>query len=200
MLLLSNATFAYREIVDRDSTAIRKRTNYFFTFGMGSIIGCNQCKITGKVASLSASTVHGVRVGKRLSLGAGIGFDSYENWKTLPLFGAAAWDLFGNKNKVFLQFRYGYAYAWINNQAKEYGYKSDQGGKMISSSLGYKISYGDIRLSFSVGYKFQRVFSNYEVFNWNACPYCAFASLAPQKKEVRTDMNRFVFDMTIGWK
>ena len=186
--------------MEGDTAALRKRINYFFTFGMGSMIGCNQCSGTGKVASFTTSTVHGFRIGKRLSLGAGIGFDSYENWKTLPLFGATTWDLFGKKNSVFLQLKYGYAYAWINNQAKEYGYKSDQGGKMVNPSLGYRISYGDMRLSFSLGYKFQRVFSNYEVPIWNSCPYCAFVSLPSQKKEVRTDMNRFVFDMTIGWK
>ncbi len=202
VILLGNSAFAGREIVERDTAAMKRRINYFFTFGMGSMIGCSQYKTTGKVVSFTASTVHGVRIGKRLSLGAGIGFDSYENWKTMPLFGAAYWDLFGNKNKVFLQLNYGYAFPSINNQAREYGFKKEVGGKMVNPSLGYRINYGDIRLSFSVGYKFQRVFSNYEYPTWSTCIWCDFAPRAgsPSTKDVRTDIRRFVIDMTIGWK
>ena len=194
-VLLGTAACAEKRVTTADSTALKKRISYFFTLGMGPMIGCNQCQRTGKVASFAASTVHGVRIGKRLFLGAGIGFDSYENWKTLPLFGSASWDLFGKKNKVSVQLDYGYSFAWINNAAKEYGYKRDRGGEIFNPSLGYRINYGAARLSFSIGYKFQRVFSYYEYPIYNSF----LPVYGPNTRETRTDMNRIVLAMTVGW-
>jgi hypothetical protein len=187
--------------VANDSSVRRKGPRYFFGIGMGAMIGCEQCSATGKTASFSASTIHGLRLGRRLSLGAGLGFDAYENWKAMPLFGSASWDLFGNKNKVFVQLNYGYADAWINKSNRGYGFKNDRGGKLINPSVGYRISNGDLWVSFSAGYKRQQAFSNYEYPSYAMCPNCYFFnSNEPDKKEVRIDMNRFVLGMTIGWR
>ena len=165
------------------------------------MIGCEQCRATGKTASFTTSLVQGVRIGRKGSIGAGIGLDAYENWKTVPLFGSASWDLFGKRNKVFVQLDYGYAGAWINKDAQGYGYKKSEGGKMINPLLGYRIQSGNIRFSFSAGYKFQRVFSTYDYPTYNIYPmYYAYPTLTPGTKEIRTDMNRFVVGMAIGWK
>jgi len=186
--------------VASDSSLKRSKVTYYFTFGMGAMIGCEQCHTTGKTASFTTSTVHGVRIGRKGSVGAGIGFDAYENWKTLPLFGSGSWDLFGKTNKVFVQLNYGYASAWINKDAQAYGHKRSEGGKMINPLLGYRIQSGKVRILFSLGYKFQRVLSAYEyptfyryLVNDN------FAPLPPSTKEIRTDMNRFVIGMAVGW-
>ncbi len=198
VILLSKASWAEKKTDYTDSTTLKKKVSYFFTFGMGAMIGCNACQSTGNVANFTTSSVHGIQIGKRLSLGAGVGFDSYENWKTMPIFGSASFDLFGRKNKIFSQMNYGYSFAWINNGAKEYGYKNDRGGEMINPSLGYKIKAGTVRLSFSIGYKFQRVFSHYEYPQW--LNYEISSVNISNIKEIRTDMNRIVLGMTVGWK
>ena len=185
-------------------TSLRKsNVTYYFTFGMGAMIGCEQCKVTGTTASFTTSMVHGVRIGRKGSVGAGIGFDAYENWKTLPLFGSASWDLFGKSNKVFVQLNYGYGSAWINKaDAKAYGYKRSDGGKMINPSLGYRIQSGNMRVHFTVGYKFQRVFSSfdYPTYYYPYPTYDNFAPLPASTKVIRIDMSRFVVGMAIGWK
>ena len=184
-----------------DSTLRKSNVAYYFTFGMGAMIGCEQCHTTGPTASFSASMVHGVRIGKKGSVGAGIAFDAYENWKTLPVFGSASWDLFGKKNKVFVQMNYGYASAWINKDTKYYGYKGSEGGKMINPLLGYRIQSGNVRLVFSLGYKVQRVFSRYEYPTYyTLATNDNFAPLPASTKEIRIDMNRFVVGMAVGWK
>ena len=185
--------------VASDSSLRKSKVTYYFTFGMGTMMGCEKCQATGPTASFTTSMVHGVRIGRKGSVGAGIGFDAYENWKTLPLFGSASWDLFGKRNKVFVQLNYGYASAWINKDATAYGYKRSEGGKMINPLLGYRIQSGNVRILFSVGYKFQRVFSSYD-YPTSYATYDSFAPLPPSTKEIRMDMNRFVMGMAIGWK
>jgi len=188
-------------LVGSDSSVRRSGVAYYFTFGMGAMIGCEQCRATGTTASFTTSLVQGVRIGRKGSIGAGIGFDAYENWKTVPLFGSASWDLFGKRNKVFVQLDYGYAGAWINKDAQGYGYKKSVGGKVIHPVLGYRIQSGNVRFSFSAGYKFQRVFSRYDYPTYNIFPeYYAYPALSTGTKEIRTDMNRFVVGMAIGWR
>jgi hypothetical protein len=201
VVFLGHASVAKGTVVNADTASIRRRISYFFTMGMGTMIGCNECKITGKTAGFTASTTHGLRLGKRLSVGAGIGFDAYEKWKTVPMFSSASWRWLGKKNNVFLQLKYGYAFASLNQDARSFGYANDRGGEMINSSIGYQIGYGDLRLGFSAAYQFQRVFSSYKLPFLYSCPYCAFASVMNEStKEIRTDMNRFVLGMTVGWK
>jgi hypothetical protein len=174
-----------------DSTLRRNKPAYYFTFGMGAMISRPNVNFT-------TSSVHGVRFG-RASIGAGIGFDAYDGWKTVPLFGSASWDLFGKNNKVFIQLNYGFGAAWIKKEARPFGYAKSQGGKMINPSLGYRMQSGNLRIHFSMGYKFQRVFSTYD----NYYPYPTFDSFMPypaNTTEIRMDMNRWVIGMAVGWR
>ena len=189
-----------RSQVASDSSLKRSKVTYYFTFGMGAMIGCEQCHTTGKTASFTTSMVHGMRIG-RAAVGVGLGFDAYENWKTLPLFGSGSFDLFGKRNKVFVQLNYGYASAWVNKDVQAFGYKKSEGGKMIHPLLGYRIQSGNARILFSAGYKFQRVLSTYDYPTYYPYPtYDSFAPLPPSTKEIRMDMNRFVISMAVGWK
>ena len=72
---------------------------YFFNFLSGTLIGSSGMNDKG-LATFSFSTTHGVRLGNRLSVGAGVGFDSYLEWKAVPLFGSLSYDLLGKKNKI----------------------------------------------------------------------------------------------------
>src|SRR6218665_722584 len=94
----------YCQSVAADSTR-KKTNNYFFVVQTGALLGD---KVT-----FSSSTIHGIKLSKRLRAGAGIGFNSYEDAQALPLFGSMSLDLFGKKNTVFVQMDYGWApWAW----------------------------------------------------------------------------------------
>jgi len=178
-----------------------KKVGYFFNVQMGTLVGCNNCG-EGRDATFSAATVHGVTIGKKLRAGAGLGFDSYANWQTLPVFTSVSWDLFGNKNKgaLFLQLSYGWAHPWfVRNNLYNY-YTSDpysgvSGGRMVNPSIGYRLKYHDVSVTIGVGYKYQRIFYK----QYYGCPYCNIY-VPSQDTEITQDMNRFQLLMGVGWK
>jgi hypothetical protein len=193
-----------KSIADKaEVSASAKKVNYFFNVQVGSLVGCNDCD-NGKDFTFSAATVHGVSFGKKLRVGLGIGFDSYLNWQTLPLFGQASWDLIGNKNRnaLFLQLAYGWAHPWFVKSSAYANYLTDpfssvEGGRMINPQIGYRIKYYDLRIAFSVGYKYQSI--SYKVFN-NI--YCDPAACPPniQWSDVSRDTDRFQFNLILGLK
>jgi hypothetical protein len=175
---------------------------YFFNLQVGPLIGCNNCG-ERKEITFTASTIHGITIGKKLRTGLGIGLDSYYSWQTMPLFASASWDLFGTKNTnaLFIQFNYGWAKPWLNESAQtSYGYKSVSGGRMINTQLGYRIKYHDLKISFGIGYKFQRASVHFEYPNY----YYWFDGSPIQGRsstmKIQEDMNRLMFSMAIGWK
>lgn len=177
-----------------------KGVEYFFNVQFGSLAGCNDCG-NGKDFTFSTSTQHGVLIGKKLRTSVGIGFDSYLNWQTLPLFTSASWDLIGNRNKnaVFLQLSYGWSHPWFVKSSQYSYYTSDpftdvDGGRMINPQIGYRIKYYDLRIALSLGYKYQRI--SYKVFGYGSCPACDF----PNWYDVTQDMNRFQMNMVVGWR
>ena len=60
---------------------LRRQVRYHNQFSTGLLAGGEFGLVTGSV-----STVHGVDAGKR-SVGAGIGEEGYERWRTVPVFG-----------------------------------------------------------------------------------------------------------------
>jgi hypothetical protein len=180
-----------------------KLIGYFFNVQMGSLIGCNNCG-NGRDVTFTTATTHGVTIGKKLRTGLGIGFDSYANWQTLPVFGSVSFDLIGNKksNAVFVQLNYGWAHPWfVRNNLYNY-YTSDPyggiaGGRMINPSIGYRLKYHEMKLSIGVGYKYQRIF--YKSEPYYACPACLYQ--APQNAlDVTQEMNRLQVIMSVGWR
>ncbi|HTH57022.1 MAG TPA: hypothetical protein VL728_13320 [Cyclobacteriaceae bacterium] len=180
-----------------------KLIGYFFNVQMGTLIGCNNCG-QGRDATFTVATTHGVTVGRKLRGGIGIGFDSYANWQTLPVYGSLSWDLIGNRNKsaLFLQMSYGWAHPWfVKNNYYNY-YTTDpftgvSGGRMLNPSIGYRLKYRDMNLSIGVGYKYQRIF--YKADQFYICPACSY--YAPdQSMEVTQETNRFQVTMSVGWR
>ena len=96
-------------------------------------------------------------------MGAGLGFDSYFDWKTVPVFGTIEFDFAKIKrNAFFLQLSAGYADAkrinreeLINVEYREYG------GEMISFMLGYKIRAEKFSMYVLAGHKSQE--ANYSL-------------------------------------
>jgi hypothetical protein len=181
-----------------------KRLEYFFNVQAGMLVGCNDCGKT-KDYTFSAATVHGAAIGRKFRAGIGLGFDSYENWQTLPLFGMASWDLIGNKNRnaLFVQMNYGWAHPWFVRDGYYSNYSSDpfsgvSGGRMINPQIGYRIHYYNLKLSLVIGYKFQQILYKKPSYYYPNCPMCDF----PQQSldEVTQDMNRVQLIMSVGWK
>jgi hypothetical protein len=188
-------------LIENENT---KLIDYFFDVQTGSLIGCNDCG-KGRDVTFSIATTHGVTVGKKLRGGLGVGFDSYANWQTFPIFGSVSWDLIGNKNKnaVFVQFSYGWAHPWFvrNNLYNYYQtdpYNAVSGGRMMNPSIGYRLKYYDLKLSIVIGYKCQRIF--YKSPPYNSCPMCVPLMFAQNDYDITQEINRLQLMVGIGWK
>jgi len=187
--------------VPGDSTASNKYIQYFFNVQVGSLIGCSDC-ISEKEVSFTASTVHGITVGDKFRLGGGLGFDSYMDWQTMPVFASLSWDLLGtrNTNALFLQFNYGFALPWRTEHLLEVGATGVDGGQMVYGMAGMRLKYHDLRISFSIGGKVQAVSSYFETpnFYWdvNGNPIQGTST----KTTIEETMKRLALTMSIGWK
>jgi hypothetical protein len=175
------------------------KKNYFFSLQSGSLIGCASC-LEGADVTSTLAVVNGITIGKKLRTGIGLGFDSYEGWKTIPVFASASWDWFGSKNQnaFFVQLNYGVAKAWRQKGYASYGYLRSEGDRMLSPQIGYRFKYHDLNLSLAVGAKLQRVFSFFEYPNWawRDDRYVPTTTSSITKQ----DMNRFMVTVAVGWK
>jgi hypothetical protein len=184
-----------------DSTISDKFIEYFFNVQVGALIGCSDC-ISEKEVSFTASTVHGITVGDKFRLGGGIGFDSYLDWQTMPIFASLSWDLLGTKNTnaLFLQFNYGFALPWRTEHLWEVQQTGVDGGQMVYGMAGMRFKYHDLRLSFSIGGKVQALSSYFETPNYyvdiNGNPVQGTSS----KTSIEETMKRLAVTITIGWK
>jgi hypothetical protein len=178
-----------------DSLSHRKRIAYYFSLQSGALM--NEKQVTSSFA-----TTHGVKIGNRLRVGGGVGFDSYEQWNTMPMTGNVSFDLFGKRNVVFTQFNYGWAKAW-KISPQEYGLTDERGGRAFSAMLGYRINYGDVRLALMAGYKYQRVTSYYEYSIWSWAwgdPFAPKGSESTSTETIEQTMKRFAISLMVGWK
>ena len=159
---------------------------YYNNFLAGGLMG-----ESGKGSGLTLSTTHGIRT-NRFSVGAGFGFDSYFDWKTVPVFGTIEFDFAKIKrNAFFLQFNAGYADAKRINREEWVTEYREYGGEMISYMLGYKIRAEKFSLYVLAGHKFQE--ANY---SYNPQPWSSFSS--PPNYSVEENMNRFVVQLGFG--
>jgi hypothetical protein len=176
----------------------KKKTEYYFQFQSGALIGCSSCS-DGKQISFSGSTTHGIKIGRRLRVGAGVGLDSYFDWNILPVFGSVSWDVLGKKNALYLELNYGGALAsWRPLEYQEYGYQDSDAGKVYSYGLGYRIKYEKMRISLGIGRKTQVITSYYEypTYYWNNNDYVLGDS---SRKTLKNEMNRLMISLAVGW-
>ena len=184
--------------VNQDSLRNRK-VEYYYQFQSGALIGCTTCS-DGKQISFSGSTTHGIKIGEKLRVGAGVGLDSYFEWNTMPVYGSVSWDLIGKKNALYAELNYGGALAsWRSLEYQEYGYQKTDAGKVYSYGMGYRIKYEKLRISIGVGRKTQLVTSFYEypTYYWNNNNYVLGE---PSRKTVKNEMNRLMLWLAVGWK
>jgi hypothetical protein len=179
---------SYLLLAQEDSLGVSKnKIHYYNSFLAGGLLGKSK---QGSGASFSMA--HGIRI-NRLAIGAGLGFDSYLDWKTVPLFGAVSFDFAKiKKNAFFIQLNGGYAWAWdIVKENFEPNYDKLSGKGMISSMVGYRISLNQYSIYFSAGHKFQRIEYSYNPTPWSSVP--------GSNTFVEEDMNRFVLQLGFGF-
>jgi len=183
-----------------DTVKSSKQVAYFFYLQSGALIGCNECS-RGKGVSFSGATVHGVKLGRRLRVGGGMGIDTYYNWNNLPVFGSISWDLLARKNAFFVLLNYGGTLtSWKYSPFDEYGYKESNGGRMVNPMVGYRITYHDISISLLAGYKSQKMASFYEYPSYYWDPINGQLLGDPMTTKMSRELNRFMISLTVGWK
>lgn len=170
-----------------DSSVVSKnKVVYYNNILAGGLLG-----ESGKGSGFTVSTTHGIRI-NRFSIGAGVGFDSYFDWKTVPVFGTIEVDFARlRKNAFFVQINGGYAEAarvrreeWITDY-REYG------GPMMSYMLGYKMKAEKFSLYILAGQKFQEAHFSYGIPLWS--------SFAPAPSTtIEESMNRLVVQLGFG--
>jgi hypothetical protein len=161
----------------------RSKSDWFATFSFGTLLGRNT------VPSLTLSLLSGVQYGS-LHAGVGVGFDTYHDWKTMPVFTSLGFDLLPYKEGVFfLQTYGGFAKAWPFERG-DFTPASCEGGYFVHPMIGYRMRQGKIRLHFLVGYKIQRISYYYEGSEgqWGGAP----------KVSVIQDMERVSIQMAFG--
>ena len=171
-----------------DSLALsKKKIHYFNSFLGGGLFGDSH---QGSGVTMSMS--HGVRF-NRLAVGAGIGFDSYLDWQTLPVFGSISFDFAKIKNSAFyVQLNAGYSKAWdIKKEDFEPEYDQLSGRGMAQSMLGYRIELKQYAIYMAAGHKFQRIEYSYNPMPWSSVPGSNIF--------VEEDMNRFVIQLGFGF-
>jgi hypothetical protein len=164
-----------------------RKVIYYNSFLAGGLLADQ-----GQGTGVTLSMVHGVRL-KRFAFGAGIGLDSYLDWKTLPVFGSVSFDFGKVKNNAFfIQCNAGYAEAWRIKSDEWYpsGYH-EYGDVMISSVIGYRIMKERFSLYMQAGHKFQEAHSSYHFDPWSS--YYPQSSLF-----VDEEMNRIVVQIGFG--
>lgn len=188
LLIVLLVAINFSLIAQTEKTQVPKRKSIYYNSFLAGGLLADQGQGTG----VTLSMVHGVRV-KRFAFGAGIGLDSYLDWKTLPVFGSVNFDFGKVKNNAFfVQCNVGYAEAWRIKRDEWYpsGYH-EYGDVMISSLIGYRITMEKFSLYMQAGHKFQTAHSSYHSEPWSA--------FAPQSSLfVDEKMNRLVVQIGFG--
>ncbi|HEY5826613.1 MAG TPA: hypothetical protein VIT44_19735 [Cyclobacteriaceae bacterium] len=180
--------------VNLDSAQNNNKVHYFYSVQTGALIGDQ--------VTFTASTIHGVVLREKLRLGGGIGFDSFEDANTMPVFGSLSMDVLGKANVVFVQATYGWApLAWSPALKNEYAFKKVKGGEDFSLMLGYRVTNGDIRIALLAGLKHQEVQIKYEY-----PAYYPWSGLFLPKEQtyntqvIKETMNRLAVSLSVGWR
>lgn len=154
----------------------------------GALIGKKQNGV-----SFSANTVHGVRF-RNLTVGAGISYDHYGSWRTIPVFGMIAYDFPSlHNNRLYIQLSSGAtAVKHVDSENDNFVFH-EKGGRMIQPSVGYKIKSDRWSLYITGGYRFQRIkyVQTYRDF-WG------FREGDQPKTTVTRDMNRLFIQVGFG--
>jgi hypothetical protein len=133
-----------------DSTA--SKISYFNSFHAGGLFGKK-----GSGSGESFSTIHGIRF-KRFAFGIGVGYDAYQEWRTLPVFASVTYDFLKLRdNAFFIQINAGYSKAWYPLEEEDQFTYDRKRGPCAHPLIGYRIHSNKFDLYLTAGYKFQGI-------------------------------------------
>lgn len=187
--------------VFQDTTQKHDLTSYYFDVSMGVLAGCSDC-ISGTEFTFATSTTHGITLGRKTRIGAGVGFNTYVGWQSLPLFGSVSYDVLGTKNThaLFVRGQYGWSHVWHHRLPNEMPAKDVQGGVMFGAFIGYRVRYHNLRISISGGFQQQQTTSVYETETWIPSDTGVWIRGTPNRTTVETTMGRGVLNLAFSWK
>jgi hypothetical protein len=172
------------------------RMHYFGMVLSGVQIGCSNC-VTGNQLTASAYLINGVQLTGRLAVGVGVGADSYQQWKTLPLFLHLSEKIAGKKNALLLQLNIGHSWAWFDRQEFTLPNYKQEGGLMVHPAITYRIALEKWNVNFSLGYKNQPASYSYRN-EWQN--FQRFAPNYYYQTTIKNEFNRLVIQVGFGWK
>ena len=142
-----------------------RQIGYHNQFSTGVLAGGEHGLITGSV-----TTVHGITVGK-WAVGAGVGIEGYERWRTVPVFGSLSYYFHPASTGMFITFEAGHGFGRLLWANEGIDIRDTKGGPMISPMIGYYISAHKVGLSVAAGYKMQRMTGHYRDRSINILSY-----------------------------
>ena len=168
-----------------DSTA--SKVSYFNSFHAGGLFGKK-----GNGSGESFATIHGIRL-EKFSFGVGIGYDAYQEWRTLPVFASVTYDFLALRdNAFFIQLNAGYSKAWYPLEDEDQFTYARKRGPCAHPVLGYRIRGSKFDLFLTAGYKFQGI--NYiQTPRWWTWP-------AGSKITVGRDIERISIQLGFGFR
>ena len=175
-----------------DSLVMKRVSNklyYSNSFIVGGLFGED-----GSGNTFSGAMNHGIRYG-RLATGLGISFDSYTEWRSVPVYGYLSFDLLPiQNNALFIFASGGYSHSWYGLEVQPGSTSYDaKGGGYFNSMLGYRIKANQYRIYVGCGYKFQRINYRYaSIWWWDT-------TIPAPSTSVEMDLNRFTVQIGFGW-
>jgi hypothetical protein len=169
------------------------RMHYFGNVISGVQIGCSNCT-TGNQLTASAYLINGIQLTKRFAVGVGVGADSYQQWKTMPLFLHLSQKIAGNKNSLLLQLNAGYSWACFDRQEYTPPNYKQEGGFMTHPAIAYRVELEKWNLIFSAGYKNQVTHSS------SRYEYQSFQGIVYNETNIKNEFNRVVLQIGFGWR
>lgn len=179
-LILCLACTTYAQ--DAEDLRPKGQVSYYNQFSTGILAGGEYGLVGGSV-----TTVHGVAAG-HWTIGAGIGIEGYERWRTVPLFGSLSYHFCGpEESGVFLSFNAGHGFGRLLKTQEGIDVDMTKGGPMINPMIGYQISASKFNISLSAGYKQQQMEGHYR---------SAFGGVYTYT--IEETMDRFFFQLGFG--
>lgn len=182
-LALLVALASFPALAQTDTTA--SKAGWFVSLHAGALFS-----EVGGTATISTQLFQGIHY-NRFSLGVGVGYDTYDDWETLPVFTGIGYDVVRHgRNALYVQLNGGYSKSWSRIPDElSVGMQYD-GGYFIHPMAGYRLQQGKIAFHLTCGYKIQRIQYRRSMGGWGWG--------LPMVTTVDQDMERLSVQLGIG--